>query len=251
MRDSNRSAGRKTRLETGRRGNGGGPSDAEHRQARIRGRLGGGPAGQNPAGEGGPGLSEPADHGRHSVPAGRQRHSWAARSADKLSELLGQQIVVDNRGGAGRHGRHRARVAKSAPDGYTLGFGYTGPLAIAPSLDKKLGMTCARFRPDRPHRHAPNSLVVHPSIPAKSMPSCRLCQDKSRQGELRLGRRRTVSHVCGEYFASAAGIKLVHIPYKGTGPALTDLIGGHIPVAFAPIPATYETPGAAGCGCSR
>jgi tripartite-type tricarboxylate transporter receptor subunit TctC len=50
----------------------------------------------------------------------------------------------------------------------------------------------------------------------------------------------TVSHVCGEYFASATGIKLVHIPYKGTGPALSDLIGGHIPVAFAPIPATYE-----------
>ena len=50
----------------------------------------------------------------------------------------------------------------------------------------------------------------------------------------------TVSHVCGEYFASATGIKLVHIPYKGTGPALSDLIGGHIPMAFAPIPATYE-----------
>ena len=61
----------------------------------------------------------------------------------------------------------------------------------------------------------------------------------------------TVSHLAGEYFATRAGIKLTHIPYKGTGPAITDLLGGHIPMAFAPIPASHEQATAGTCACSR
>ena len=89
--------------------------------------------------------------------------------------------------------------------------------------------------------NAPNSLVVHPSFPAKTVAEliayAKANPDKVNFGSAGVG---TASHVSGEYFATAAGIKLVHVPYKGTGPALTDLIGGHIPMAFAPIPATHS-----------
>jgi tripartite-type tricarboxylate transporter receptor subunit TctC len=88
--------------------------------------------------------------------------------------------------------------------------------------------------------HAPTSLVVHPSFPAKSVAEL-IAYARANPGKVNFGSAGvgTVSHITGEYFARAAGIKLVHIPYKGTGPALSDLLGGHIPMAFAPIPATH------------
>src|SRR5262249_59374311 len=80
---------------------------------------------------------------------------------------------------------------------------------------------------------------VHPSTPAKTVQEL-VAYAKKNPGKVNYGSAGvgTVSHVSGEYFANAAGVKLVHIPYKGTGPALADLIGGHIPQAFSPIPAT-------------
>jgi tripartite-type tricarboxylate transporter receptor subunit TctC len=88
--------------------------------------------------------------------------------------------------------------------------------------------------------NAPNSLVVHPSFNVKSVAEL-IAYAKANPGKVNFGSAGTgtVSHITGEYFARAAGITLVHIPYKGTGPALTDLLGGHIPMAFAPIPATH------------
>jgi tripartite-type tricarboxylate transporter receptor subunit TctC len=159
--------------------------------------------------------------------------------ADKLSDLLGQQVVVDNRAGAGGTAGTRA-VAKSTPDGYTIGLGYSGPLAIAPSLYGNLGYDPRKdFAPIGRVATAPNSLVVHPSFPAKSIAEL-IAYVKANPG-VNFGSAGigTVSHLAGEYFAARAGIKLIHIPYKGTGPALTDLIGGHIPMAFAPIPASH------------
>src|SRR5262245_56733365 len=159
--------------------------------------------------------------------------------ADKMSEILGQQIVVDNRGGAGGTVGTRA-VAKSSPDGYTLLLGYTGTLAIGPTLYKNAGYDPRKdFAPIGMIGHAPNSLVVHPSTPAKTVQEL-VAYAKANPGKVNYGSAGvgTVSHVSGEYFANAAGVKLVHIPYKGTGPALADLIGGHIPMAFAPTPAT-------------
>jgi tripartite-type tricarboxylate transporter receptor subunit TctC len=160
--------------------------------------------------------------------------------ADKMSEILGQQIVVDNRGGAGGTIGTRA-VAKSAPDGYTILLGYTGTLAIGPTLYPTAGYDPRKdFAPIGMIGHAPNSLVVHPSFPAKSVSEL-VAHAKANPGKVNFGSAGvgTVSHVSGEYFANAAGVKLLHIPYKGTGPALADLIGGHIPMAFAPIPATH------------
>ena len=160
--------------------------------------------------------------------------------ADKMSELLGEKVVVDNRPGAGGTVGTKA-VAKSEPDGYTLVLGYTGTLAIGPSLYRNAGYDPRKdFAPIGLIGNAPNSLVVHPSFPATTVAEL-IAYAKANPGKVNFGSAGagTVSHITGEYFARAAGITLVHIPYKGTGPALTDLLGGHIPMAFAPIPASH------------
>src|ERR1700710_1214665 len=160
--------------------------------------------------------------------------------ADTMSELLGEKVVIDNRPGAGGTVGTKA-VAKSEPDGYTLVLGYTGTLAIGPSLYKNAGYDPGKdFAPIRLIGNAPNSLVVHPSFPAKTIAEL-IAYAKANPGKVNFGSAGagTASHITGEYFGASAGIKLVHIPYKGTGPALTDLLGGHIPMAFAPIPASH------------
>src|SRR5215470_3566710 len=161
--------------------------------------------------------------------------------ADKMSEVLGQSIVIDNRGGAGGTVGSRA-VSKSPPDGYTILLGYTGTLAIGPTLYGNVGYDPRKdFEPIGRIGTAPNTLVVHPSTPANSVAEL-IAYAKANPGKINYGSAGigTVSHVCGEYFATAAGVKLTHIPYKGTGPAITDLLGGHIPMALAPVPATHE-----------
>jgi tripartite-type tricarboxylate transporter receptor subunit TctC len=160
--------------------------------------------------------------------------------ADKMGELLGEKVVVENRPGAGGTVGTKA-VAKSDPDGYTIMLGYTGTLAIGPSLYKNPGYDPRKdFAPIGMIGNAPNSLVVHPSFAVKTVAEL-IAYAKANPGKVNFGSAGTgtVSHITGEYFARAAGITLVHIPYKGTGPALTDLLGGHIPMAFAPIPASH------------
>ena len=159
--------------------------------------------------------------------------------ADQLAAQLGQPVVVDNRAGAGGTVGTRA-VAKSAPDGYTIGLGYSGPLGIAPSLYGSVGYDPRKdFAPIGRVATAPNTLVVHPSFAPKTI--AELIADAKANPGINFGSAGigTVSHLAGEEFAYEAGIKLVHIPYKGTGPAITDLIGNHIPMAFAPIPASH------------
>ena len=131
--------------------------------------------------------------------------------ADKMSELLGEKIVVDNRPGAGGTVGTRA-VAKSDPDGYTLVLGYTGTLAIGPSLYKKAGYDPRKdFAPIGMIGNAPNSLVVHPSFPAKTVAEL-VAYAKANPGKVNFGSAGagTASHITGEYFARSAGISLVH-----------------------------------------
>ena len=160
--------------------------------------------------------------------------------AEKMSETLGQSIVVENCGGAG--GTIGARyVAKSAADGYTLLLGYTGTLAIGPSLYANAG-----FEPRKDFAavgrigSAPTMLVVHPSLPVHSVGEL-IAYAKANPGKLNYGSAGigTVGHLAGELFGSMAGIELTHVPYKGTGPAITDLLGGHIPMMFTPIPTAH------------
>jgi tripartite-type tricarboxylate transporter receptor subunit TctC len=115
-------------------------------------------------------------------------------------------------------------------------------LAIGPTLYGNVGYDPrSDFEPIGRIATAPNTLVVHPSLPVHSVPEL-IAYGKANPGKLNYGSAGigTVSHVCGEYFATAAGIKITHVPYKGTGPAIIDLLGGHIPMAFAPVPATHE-----------
>jgi tripartite-type tricarboxylate transporter receptor subunit TctC len=161
---------------------------------------------------------------------------------DRMADAIGQQFVVDNRGGAGGTLGTR-QVAKSAPDGYTIALGYTGTLAIGPSLFPNVGYDVrADFAPIGRIGVAPSTVVVHPSFPVHSVAEL-IAYAKANPGKVDYGSAGvgTVGHVAGEYFAIATGIKLVHIPYKGTGPAMTDLLGGHIPLSFSPIPAVHES----------
>ncbi len=170
-------------------------------------------------------------------PPGGSTTVMARNVADKLSVALGQQIVVENRGGAG--GTIGTRfVAKAAPDGYTILLSYTATMAIAPAMNANAGYDPRKdFTPIGMIGAAPNVLVVHPSMPVHSVAEL-IAYAKAAPAPLQYGSPGvgTVNHLAGEYLASEAGLKLQHVPYKGNGPALGDLLGGHILMMFVPIP---------------
>ena len=158
--------------------------------------------------------------------------------AQKMSENFAQTVVIDNRGGAaGSIGSEIA--AKSAPDGYTILMGNVAPNAINVSLYAKLGYDPVRdFEPVSLVASTPNILVVHPTLAVKTV-SDLIALAKAKLGTLNypsagLG---SSSHLAGELLDSIAGVKMVHIPYKGGGPALTDLLGGQMQLMFATMPA--------------
>jgi tripartite-type tricarboxylate transporter receptor subunit TctC len=157
--------------------------------------------------------------------------------ADKMGAALGQPIVVENRGGAGGSIATRA-VAHAAPDGYTLGLGGTGTLAIDPSLYPNVGYDPRKdFAPIGLIATSALVVLVHPSVPAKTIPEL-IALAKQEPGKLTFASAGVGSgiHLGAELFAAMAGIKLTHIPYKGSAPALTDLIGGHVSIYFSSLP---------------
>ena len=159
--------------------------------------------------------------------------------AEKMSKTLGQQIVVENRPGAGGTVAMR-QVAKSLPDGYTLVLGNPGTLAIAPTAHSNLGYDPRQdFSPVGFIGWTQFGLFVHPSVPARSVQEL-IALARKEPGKLNFGSAGTGSgtHLTGELFASTAAIKLVHIPYKGVAPAINDLLGGHLTMVVTGLPPT-------------
>jgi tripartite-type tricarboxylate transporter receptor subunit TctC len=156
--------------------------------------------------------------------------------AQRLSETLGQPFIVENRPGAGGN-VGTDLVAKSAPDGYTLLSAGPGSLVINPLLGAAPYDTARDFAPVAIMATAPNALVVHPSVPARTVREL-IALARSRPDELNYasGGVGSTPHLAAALFAAMAGIRIVHVPYKGTGPAVTDLLGGEVQVAVLGIP---------------
>lgn len=160
--------------------------------------------------------------------------------ASKLSEYFGQQVLVDNRPGAGTNIANE-HVAKSPPDGYTL-LVNTAAVAINMSLYKKLPFDTLRdFAPVSVFSMSPNILVIHPSVPVKNVKEL-VALARSKPGKLNFSSAGsgTTQHLSGELFKLRTKTDIVHVPYKGSAPSLTALIGGEVDLSFANIPAIFQ-----------
>jgi tripartite-type tricarboxylate transporter receptor subunit TctC len=168
-------------------------------------------------------------------PPGGGNDALGRMVADKMSKSIGQQIVVDNRGGAGGTIATRA-VARSAPDGHTILLAYTGTLAINPSLYANTGYDPRKdLAPIGLIAGLSSVLVVHPSLPVGSIAEL-IAFARAQPGRINYAFvPGTVGHITTELFADTAGIQITRIPYKGNGPAMTDLIGGHVSMMFLSI----------------
>jgi tripartite-type tricarboxylate transporter receptor subunit TctC len=157
--------------------------------------------------------------------------------ADKLTQGLGQTVVIEYKPGAGGTIGAEA-AAKSPADGYTIVMGAPGSHSTATSLYAKLPYDPVKdFAPIVHVANVPNSIVVHPNVPVKSVAEL-ITYAKAHPGELTYGSAGTgaTTHLTGELFALLANVKLTHIPYKGSGQAMVDLLGGQIQMMFENLP---------------
>jgi len=158
--------------------------------------------------------------------------------AKKLTENIGQSVVVENRAGAG--GNIAAQhIATAPPDGYTIHLTSVGPMAVAPAMQKNLAYDPKKdIAPITMGVMFPNVIVVNPTLPAKTLAEY-VALAKSRPGELNYASSGVggAGHLAGELFKQRAGIDVVHVPYKGGGPAMTDLLGGRVTM-YPGVPST-------------
>jgi len=159
----------------------------------------------------------------------------------KMAEILGQQIIVDNRGGAGGT-IGSEQVARAAPDGYTVLMVSEGH-TINPAMIRKIPYNSVKdFAPISLIVVVPNALLVHPSLPVKNVKQL-IALARSRPGEINYSSagRGTVGHLSGELLSTMAKIKLMHIPYKGAGQAILDLVAGHVQMQITSMPLAIRT----------
>jgi tripartite-type tricarboxylate transporter receptor subunit TctC len=156
--------------------------------------------------------------------------------AEQLSKRLGQQVIVDNKPGAsGNIGTQQ--VAAAEPDGYTLLLGFDGTLTINPHVFDKVPFVATRdFAPIGKIGDAVLILVAHPGVAAKTLPEV-IALSKTQTGGLSYGTSGTggTPHIAGELLKQRTGANLVHVPYKGGGQALTDVLGGNIPLVYTAV----------------
>lgn len=170
--------------------------------------------------------------------AGGTTDTLSRSYAKALSDILKQPIIVDNKPGAGGNIGVDA-VAKAAPDGYTLGLAPNGPLAVNATLYAKLPYDPAKdFAPISLVAFVPNLIAAHPSAGVKSLADLiRLAKANPDKFSFGSGGSGTTQHLSGEMLKVMANINLTHIPYKGDGPAVTDAIGGQVPIVISSVAA--------------
>jgi tripartite-type tricarboxylate transporter receptor subunit TctC len=172
------------------------------------------------------------------LPPGGTVDMMARAVADKLGNALGQQVVVENRSGGGSGTVTTRAVAKGAADGYTLLLGYTSTLATGPHMFPNVGYDVRKdFAPIGLIGSAPALLLVHPSVPYRNVDDLVADMRASKEPfQLATPGVSTVNHLAAVMLAQQVGVKVQYIPYKGSQPLITDLVGGHIKVGFNPIP---------------
>jgi tripartite-type tricarboxylate transporter receptor subunit TctC len=170
-------------------------------------------------------------------PAGGTSDIMARLTGQKLSEAWGQTFIIDNRPGAGGN-IGTELVAKAAPDGYTLLVSPGSTLTSNPAVYSKVPFDTVRdFAPVTMIAGVPNALVVHPSVPANNVKAL-IALAKSRPGQLAYASTGAgqSTHLSAELLKTSAGINLIHVPYKGSAPALTDIVAGQVSVMFDNMP---------------
>ena len=160
--------------------------------------------------------------------------------AKKLSDNIGQSVVVENKAGAG--GNIAAQhAASSAPDGYLIHLSSVGPLTVAPAMSRELPYDPKKdLAPITLGMRFPNVFVIHPSVPAKTLAEF-VALAKSKPGEVTYASSGIggAAHLAGELFKQRAGIDMVHVPYKGGGPAMADMLGGRVQM-YPAVPSTSK-----------
>lgn len=159
----------------------------------------------------------------------------------RLNEKLGQSVVVDNRPGAGGN-IGLTLVAKAPPDGYTLGVGAAGALSANSSLYERMPFDVAKdFKPVTMLAAIPFVIVGHPSVPARTQKEL-IALAKSQPGKLSIahGGNGTAMHLSAALFSQMADVKLVEVPYKGSGPAALDTMAGNVPLAVVDLPSALQ-----------
>ncbi len=175
-------------------------------------------------------------------PPGGTTDIFARHMGERLSRALGQNVVIENRGGAGGNLGSDA-VAKAEPDGYTIVMGTVGTHAINPSLYRTMPYDALRdFAPVAFVAGVPNVLVVNPkNVKAKTVPEF-IAEAKGAKKALNMASsgNGTSIHLSGEMFRQMTGVDLVHVPYRGSGPAVNDLVGGQVDLMFDNLPSSIE-----------
>jgi len=173
-------------------------------------------------------------------PAGGGADILARSVTPKMAQVLGQPIVVENRPGAGGNVGSES-VARSAPNGYTLLFGHNGTFGVNHALYARTGFDPIKdFAPIGRIGRVGVVLAVHPDVPAKSVKEL-LAYLRANPGKVTFASagNGTTSHMAGEMFKTAAGVDIVHVPYKGNGPAMIDLLAGRVNMVIDVMPSAY------------
>jgi len=158
--------------------------------------------------------------------------------ADPLRQVLKQPVIVDNKAGAGGM-LGTAEVARATPDGYTLAVGTVSTMVVFPAAHPKPGYTIEQFAPVTNMAVMPNVIAVNPNFPAKNLKEfIEVLKANPDKYSYATSGKGSINHMLGESFQAGAGVKITHIPYRGSGPAMQDVMGGQVDMIFDQLPSS-------------